>query len=199
LARVASILKQVHGKFYYSGNLVTLEHQLEGNGSDVKIILRDIRLTVLRKVIIAFDPDIKPKNTELEPEQYLNTLFAKASACGATLVDKVDSRTTHLVSSGETELAKYGKQRGIWVVRPEWLEKSEHFWQRVKEEPFSVFRTYGTRPKPSSPATPISGESSSSSSAAVPSAAKETNKSTENDNIEDFARELEMSLVGRST
>jgi hypothetical protein len=204
LGRVESILKQVHGKFFFPKEGVTLDQQLFGRGSDVKIILRDIRLHVLRKVVIAFDPEVRPKAQETNPEIYLESLFAKAKSCGATLVDKVDARTTHLVSCGDTDLAKYGKQLGIWVVRPEWLEKSEHYWQRVKEEQYSVFRTYGTRPKSVPPifAANADGELASSlpprpnSAAAAISSPTSEGLAQADDDLADFARDLQMSMNG---
>ena len=213
LARVEGILKQVHGKFFFpKEGGVTVEQQLSNMGSDVKVILRDIRLMVLKKVVIAFDPEIRPRSSfETNQTRYLEALFAKAGACGATLMDKVDTRTTHLVSCGETELAAYGKQLGIWVVRPEWLEKSEHYWQRVKEEQYSVFRTYGTRARPikqqqqlekpndtivasSSPSNTTNNSIEQSESEIIKEEAEEEEEEEEEEDLADIEQQLAASI-----
>jgi len=203
LARVETILKQIHRTFYFSSGSINVQRQLEGAGQDVKIILRDIKLSVMRKVVLAFDPEVKPRHSGYS-ERYLESLFAKAKACGATLVDIVDAKTTHLVSCAETALANYGKQLGIWVIRPEWLERSEHFWERVKEEPYSVFRTYGTRPKlyTSSSAAGESAKLSAEESQNVDGQSNDAlvvEEAGEEEDLEDFADQLAQSVKAGNT
>lgn len=182
LERVQSILRQIHRNFYLpKEHQVTLEDQLEGRGSDVKIIMQKIKLDLMKKFVIAFDPELSPYQ--------LSMLVAKAVACGATCSEQVNRNITHFISHQETELAQFAKSQGVWVVKPQWLEKSEHYWQPLKEEPFAVFETFGSIPK--SQQQPLKSELDAGSRDMAHVKAARMSKSEDEEDAE-FAKDLEL-------
>jgi len=129
LARVCGFLRRVRREFYFSPVKHTLDMQLSGQGGDVKRILRTMKESVLRHVTVAFDgatPNVQ-------------SLFERAQLCGAKVVTFVDASTTHLVAPGDTELARFARNKGVQVVHPRWLEISDHNWQRAPESSFLVY------------------------------------------------------------
>ncbi|KAH9259299.1 hypothetical protein BASA81_002342 [Batrachochytrium salamandrivorans] len=136
LAKVEEVLLALHGDFYGEEDGSGLQKQLDGNGKDVKEILKRLHAKVFNhKRVLVFDP-------ELGPETRVETLRALAEESGAVIREQVDLSTTHVISDGGTETCHYARHlpdAAIWVVTPHWLERCSHYWKHVREDSFSLF------------------------------------------------------------
>ena len=82
----------------------------------MRIYLHDIQKQILKDCTILFTRVI-PK--DIDPDSH--PLWKMARKLGATCVEDIDERVTHIVASDATQKTKWGSDKGKFVVSPQWL------------------------------------------------------------------------------
>ena len=118
-----------------SSSVASLEkrvlNQVNGNGSDVKHILRTIRHNVFNNVHLVFSGII---NKKIQKPSYEHPIWQQAELFGACISNVVKKGVTHVVAQTPgTEKSMSATKLGVYVVSPLWLERSISTFQRCNE------------------------------------------------------------------
>lgn len=112
---------------------LTIEQQLNGEGSDVKDILDTFRKEIFKKCHIVFDEGVD------------ESVIKAAVRFGAVHQTSIDGprKATHAIAEYESPLALEAKSKSIWVPHHHWIQLSCQAFRRIQEQKFSVFNVYG--------------------------------------------------------
>ncbi|GAA96229.1 uncharacterized protein L969DRAFT_44452 [Mixia osmundae IAM 14324] len=126
LYRIEQLLLKVHTDFY-----------AEQSSQDVKLIIPNIKESVLRGCKIAFSSMI-PLGTNPEAAD----IWKLAKMFGAYCSSDVNSKTTHLVARnpGTVKVQQAQKRQDLHVVWSNWLVRSAALWQRQPEREYLMPR-----------------------------------------------------------
>lgn len=99
--------------------------------ADIRNCLRILRSGILKDCCILFTRII-PKDINQES----HAAWMLATQMGATCVQEVSSRVTHVIAGGITSKSDWGKKRNKFVVTIDWLYSCGFCWKRVDESLF---------------------------------------------------------------
>ncbi|KAF9959433.1 Carboxy-terminal domain (CTD) phosphatase, partial [Modicella reniformis] len=150
LKHILEILETIHERFYD-----TREQFMQGESwkeADVKIIIQDMKKSVLRGVNILFSSVIP-----LGQNPKVADIWQQAQSFGAECSHELGSKVTHVVAAkpGTAKVIKAKQRKNVKIVRPEWLYHSTGKWQRLDESQYLLLEPPGkTTPISTTPPPP---------------------------------------------
>lgn len=130
LAKVLAVLRRVHALYF------------EGDDSDVREILRNIRKEVLRGVRVVFSSCLRVSDggDDEDPGNVVaRDIEKKAVALGAVWEARVGPTVTHVVAEDPTSSAAvWAVKEGKFLVSRRWIEAAYYSWERPSENMYHV-------------------------------------------------------------
>ncbi|CAH1116652.1 unnamed protein product [Phaedon cochleariae] len=130
LIYLEEILKLVHKEFYDEYDLME-----SGDVPDLKKVIPRVRRHVLKGCHLAFS-GLVPWHVELERSR----AYQVARSLGATVVQELDDRTTHLVAvrPGTAKVNAARRRKHLKIVTPDWLWCCAERWEHADERIFPL-------------------------------------------------------------
>jgi len=144
LLYLEDILRTIHRAYY------DLDDQYKAsakptNVPDLKTVVPYVKRKVLQGVNIVFS-GVVPTQIPLERSRP----FLVARSLGATVSDRVDITTTHLIAArlGTAKVNDARRQKGVMIVTPDWLWACAERWERTEERLFPLGKNAAVTRKP---------------------------------------------------
>jgi len=144
LMYLEDILRTIHRAYY------DLDDQMKAsskpnNVPDLKTVVPYVKRKVLQGVNVVFS-GVVPTQIPLERSRP----YLVARSLGATVSDRVDISTTHLVAArlGTVKVNDARRQKGVTIVTPDWLWACAERWERSDERLFPLGKNAAVTRKP---------------------------------------------------
>lgn len=144
LLYLEDILRTIHRAYY------DLDDQYKAsakptNVPDLKTVVPYVKRKVLQGVNIVFS-GVVPTQIPLERSRP----YLVARSLGATVSDRVDITTTHLIAArlGTAKVNDARRQKGVMIVTPDWLWACAERWERTEERLFPLGKNASVTRKP---------------------------------------------------